>query len=441
MMNSKQLWRLHSWVGLYAGIVIAFLSLTGALAVFIPEVDRIQSQNYSIDPELPHAADWENVYHNLVDKYQDFTFQGIEIPSSPDRPYNFLFFHNSKDGFKAQLAFVNPINGEIMGEIERNNTISNFLRQIHVRLYDGWYGRQIVGLAGIALIISTITGLMIYGTFMKKQIFARIRSGRGMRIAAADWHKLVGISALFFNLIIAITGAWLGLQPKLMDWMNIEVPNEYSIERKISAPEVDAFHPVDLDKAMVKAQESISGFTPTRIQLSDNGSSTVTVLGDVAQGIYEQAANKVIMDKATLEPIFVYDVRKQDFGDKLYYIQEGLHFGQFGGMVLKILYAVLGLTTGFLSITGFLVYLKRKEAKAHHRYQTGKVVFVYCMGGLLFFVLTALFTVTMGYSLTSKVITFGVYIFLVYFITVRSIRGIRRRNYLKHQGAHGKVIQ
>src|SRR5690606_38528350 len=99
------------------------------------------------------------------------------------------------------------------------------------------------------------------------------------------------------------------------------------------------------------------------IQLSKDGSGTVTVLGDIAQGIYEQAANKVVMDKSSLEPLFVYDVRKQDFGDKLYYIQEGLHFGQFGGMVLKILYAVLGLTTGFLSITGFLVYLKRREAK------------------------------------------------------------------------------
>src|SRR5690606_12802901 len=125
---------------------------------------------YSVDPDLPHAADWENVYHSLLEKYPDFTFQGIEIPPSPARPYNFLFFHNSEGGFKAQLAFVNPINGAIMGEIERNNTFSNFLRQIHVRLYDGWYGRQIVGLAGIALVISTITGLMIYGTFMKKQL-------------------------------------------------------------------------------------------------------------------------------------------------------------------------------------------------------------------------------------------------------------------------------
>src|SRR5690606_10342548 len=123
-------------------------------------------------------------------------------------------------------------------------------------------------------------------------------------------------------------------------------------------------------------------------------------------------ANKVVMDKASLEPLYIYDVRTQSFADQLYYVQEALHFGNFGGLTLKILYAFLGLTTGFLSITGFLIYLKRKESKAANRYKTEKLVFTYCMGGLLFFILTGFFTLTIGYSITSKVITYAVYIFL-----------------------------
>ena len=108
MMNSKQLWKLHNWVGLYAGIVIAFLSLTGALAVFIPEVDRLQSQKYSIDPDLPHAADWENVYQNLLEKYPDFTFQGIEIPDPRTDLISFCSFITAKMDSRHSLLLSIP---------------------------------------------------------------------------------------------------------------------------------------------------------------------------------------------------------------------------------------------------------------------------------------------------------------------------------------------
>lgn len=441
MMNSKKLWKIHNWAGLYAGIVIAFLSLTGALAVFIPEIDWLLTKEHQIESDTTPTADWRKIQQSLQEKYADYDFSGIEIPDSPDRPYNYLFFQNSEKGFRSQIAFVNPFNGEVLGVRESNNTISNFLRQIHVRLFDGLYGRQIVGLAGIALIISSITGLLIYGSFMKKQVFARIRSGRGIRIASADWHKLVGISALLFNLIIAITGAWLGLQPKLMSWFEMKVPNQYVAERVVMVPEEDAFFPIDFERAMAQSKEAIAGFIPQRLQLSSDGSGTVTVVGDVKRGIYERGANKVVMDKTSLKPLFIYDVREQSFADKLYYVQEALHFGQFGGMLLKILYAVLGLTTGFLSITGFLIYLKRKETRSARKYKTEKVVFAYCMGGVLFFVLTGFFTVTVGYAITSKVITFGVYLFLLSFVTYQSIKAIRKRKIPKQKKPHAKVIQ
>lgn len=427
-------------MGLYAGIVIAFLSLTGALAVFIPEIEYLLTKKYQVAPESGSRPDWGKVQRDLLEKYGDHTLNGIEIPGSPDRPFNYLFFQNTENGFQASLAFVNPYNGEILGAIERSNSIPNFLRQIHVRLFDGWYGRQIVGLAGIALAVSCITGLWIYGGFMKRQVFASIRSGRGIRIASADWHKLIGISALLFNFVIAVTGAWLGLQPKLMSWFDMEIPNRYVVEREIMAPEEDAAFPVAIDKALEQSRNAIEGFKPLRVQLSSDGSGTVAVFGNVAQGIYERGANKVVMDKATLSPLFVYDVRKQAFGHQLYYVQEALHFGDFGGMTLKILYAVLGLTTGFLSITGFIIYLKRKEAKAVPRYKTEKVVFTYCMGGLLFFLLTGWFTVSAGYAITSTVITYGVYIFLASYACFLGIKSFRKKKIYKEK-KHAKAVQ
>jgi LPXTG-motif cell wall-anchored protein len=38
-----------------------------------------------------------------------------------------------------------------------------------------------------------------------------------------------------------------------------------------------------------------------------------------------------------------------------------LHIGNFGGVVLKALYIIIGLTPGLLSITGFLLWRRRKR--------------------------------------------------------------------------------
>ena len=44
--DKQLLWRIHHWAGLYAGILIGILSLTGALAVFIPEIDALILKHY-----------------------------------------------------------------------------------------------------------------------------------------------------------------------------------------------------------------------------------------------------------------------------------------------------------------------------------------------------------------------------------------------------------
>ena len=155
-MNKNFIWKIHNWLGLYTGIIIVFLSITGAAALFRPEIDRL------LNPELTKVADsTEKASLNLI---------------AP------IIFLNKRNYFKS---------------------FSYFLRNIHVRFYEAYYGRQIVGLAGIALFLSTITGLLIYGKFMKKQPFGKIRKSK-LRITQADIHKLVGISTLAFNLMIGI---------------------------------------------------------------------------------------------------------------------------------------------------------------------------------------------------------------------------------------------
>src|SRR3546814_14582594 len=79
--------RLHHCVGLYTGILIGVLSITGAVAVFIPEIDGlIQKQHYNAfstasPTDTPHFG---RSIDSLVSRFPDYRSLAITLPHQPD---------------------------------------------------------------------------------------------------------------------------------------------------------------------------------------------------------------------------------------------------------------------------------------------------------------------------------------------------------------------
>ncbi|REG90567.1 PepSY-associated TM helix domain-containing protein [Algoriphagus antarcticus] len=420
--SKNLLWKIHQWIGLYVGIVIAALSLTGAVAVFIPEIDAFLERKY----EVTEIGDTYTPMNKVISQVQldnpDFRILGAMPPAKASDPLilDIFFEADAKDSERIQV-FINPYTGAILGQKSHTNSLSNYLRQIHVRLMDGWWGRQIVGLAGVGLFILCITGLLIYGQFMKNQLFGAIRQ-KNLRILMADWHKMVGMAALLFNLMIAGTGAWLGLQPILIKAFDIKAPNTFLRAAKISSPETDINQEYDYWMAIEVAKSQIPQFTPTQVIPSKNGTNTIEIKGDVSHLPFEPHISKVVLDKTSLEVLDVYDIRQQEFSDKFYYMQEGLHFGRFGGIFLKIAYALLAITSGVLSITGFFIYLIRKKKTAEEKDQVKKTIFIYSISTIALIIGLALISVFIGYAYATMLVTPAVYIFLLAFISYQLFR-------------------
>jgi uncharacterized iron-regulated membrane protein len=56
-------------------------------------------------------------------------------------------------------------------------------------------------------------------------------------------------------------------------------------------------------------------------------------------------------------------INENSASDKYDIINSQLHMGRFGGMGIKIIYFVFGLSGGLLSITGSLLWLLRRKRK------------------------------------------------------------------------------
>ncbi|MDR7132204.1 putative iron-regulated membrane protein [Algoriphagus sp. 4150] len=417
--SKNLLWKIHQWIGLYVGIVIAALSLTGAVAVFIPEIDAFLERGYELKEIGDSYAPMNGIISQVQLENPGFRVLGAMPPAKATDPLilNIFLEAGVKDSKRFQV-FINPYTGAILGQKNHTDSLSNYLRQIHVRLMDAWWGRQLVGLAGIGLFVLCVTGLLIYGQFMKNQLFGAIRK-KNLRLLMADWHKMVGMAALLFNLMIAGTGAWLGLQPILIKAFDIKAPNTFVRTEKISSPEVDLDQEYDFWKAVEAAKAQIPGFIPTQVIPSKNGTNTIEVKGDAGHLPFEPHISQVVLDKTSLEILDVYDIRERAFSDKFYYMQEGLHFGRFGGIFLKIAYALLAITSGVLSITGFFIYLIRKKKTAEEKDLVKKTIFIYSISTITLIILLGLITVFIGYAYATLLMTPAVYIFLFCFISYR----------------------
>jgi len=75
----------------------------------------------------------------------------------------------------------------------------------------------------------------------------------------------------------------------------------------------------------------------------------------------------VEVDSRTGSLVKVVDLNRGDVASRYEAMLYVLHFGQFGGLPIKILYAVGGLTPGLLSITGFVLWWKRRGVRVAHR--------------------------------------------------------------------------
>ena len=255
-------------------------------------------------------------------------------------------------------VLVDPYRDAVIREHKSVRGWGDWLRQLHVRfLYGSFWGRYIVGFFGLTLLFSTVSGLMIFARFNGNSWRPKaIRWGRGTRIVSADLHKLVGLGSVAFNIVFGVSGAVLGLEGVYHKYLAEKAPAvRRATVAQLPAGGIDAF--VDKARALVPDAQ------PQAILLNHARAGIVRVdLWPTTEHLVREMSSYVTFDARSAEPIEVYDATQAAAGVRLYYAMEPLHFGRLGwAMWVKLLWGLMGLTGGFLSITGFAIYVLRKR--------------------------------------------------------------------------------
>ena len=85
-------------------------------------------------------------------------------------------------------------------------TFTVLMLSLHTDMFAGLPGELFLGLMGLLFLISIISGIVLYGPFMKKLSFGTVRKERARRLRWLDLHNLVGIATAGWLLVVGATG-------------------------------------------------------------------------------------------------------------------------------------------------------------------------------------------------------------------------------------------
>ena len=295
-ISNKTLFNIHGWLGLNLGLLLFVICFSGTFATLSGEIDWLLNEDMRIEKK-DAPVQWQKMYQSLNQEYPEGIITGITKNSSRagklDR-FASVAYVQMPNG-QTRKVYLNPYSGSIQGGTSFFN-VQRFFRSYHRRFFDGNRGILIVTLSSFFLLFSALTGFLFYKGWLKNLF--KLRFSKGIKTLFSDAHKLTGIWALIFTLLIALTGVFYFAELMTQNADNYEalVPDEPD---KIERVERAQFGPnpqfLSLDKYIANTKKAFPDLQVTSIRLPQGADSFVYVDGQAGNPITRNRANKVYL--------------------------------------------------------------------------------------------------------------------------------------------------
>jgi uncharacterized iron-regulated membrane protein len=353
----KRLWQFHSWLGLIAGLGLIVIGLTGSLLVFHDDIEAALNPEFvSVTPapagRLPAAELLVSAQRQLPGYEVAGWLYQLDDPEQADLLY--IRKHGAPEWL---IATVNQYTGQILASPRLGTeTFTGWILDLHYQLLADHTGAFIAGLLGLALFLLGVTGIYLYRAFWKNLL--TFRWNVSLRILFSDTHKFIGITSVAFNLILGFTGAWWNLTHIIGHWIEGEDDEQPAAAVRFYA------EPLNLDALIADTGRHIPGYVARFVSLPTEEGWPITFYGE-APGHFLTGpyGSTVSYDTQTHAFKEAHDIRKAGLWTRIADTFTPLHYGTFGGLTVKILWTLGGLTPGALAITGFIMWRLRQRQK------------------------------------------------------------------------------
>ena len=436
----------HTVSGIVVSVALYIIFFAGAFALFKEEID-LWEEGGTVSKTEHQNIDFDNILEQL-DRKHELIGRDIQLNFGAENDKISVFMSTSKDsltlekGTESHYYLVDIHSGDTQTYPEYYG-LGEFLYRLHFFAQIPTVGIYLAGIVSLLFLFAIVTGLIVH---WKKIIpnFYKFNPKASIKRIWTDSHTALGVLGVPFQLIFAITGAYFGLsvlvllpgkilydgdQNKMMEDLR---PTRKSYEWQARADdEVPSFNYYVRNTA-----QKYENFHLTRGYIKNYGGRNMKIVvnGELATSERYVGAGSITYDAYTGVVESEKDPNKLSYIEDVQFVLGRLHFADFGGLTMKIIYFILALITCFVIITGVLIYVEARNKKSKtlkQRLYTAKVGHIYlaiCLSMLPVTAVSFLFVkIAHGYFVDKQTTIYWFY-FITWFVAIVYFR-LKRDNY------------
>ena len=388
----KNLTESHSWIGVIISPLLFLIFWAGAVTLFYEEVKQ-----WAVLPQFPVAVEQQDLpLQELVESklaQHDFDYQEhlmVQMPSDLDPYYKVYLDLVRQPGKEDQHGevvslLIDPKTGVSVADKE-DFFLADFLYQLHYNLnLPG--GTYLVGIISLFFLFALVSGVFIHAKKLIKHFFL-YRHDKKRRDQLLDLHNVVGVMTLPFTLMYAISGLvfnlaiiyqiafvvfiYQGDQDSLFKDAGFTLFDEPQIEKTVDMTR--AYQIID----EVRQRDDFHLRNVIFYNYGDEA-AIIQLRGDDLSHFSQK--DEFYYRVKTGELLNKTDISNYNVFRKGRDVIATLHFGDFAGVDVRVIYFILSLAICAMIVIGNMLWLDKRALQSNVSVRGTSIVRGLTLGG------------------------------------------------------------
>jgi len=366
-MKSRRRWfTVHKYLGLVFGLFVAVNALSGSFIIFYAEIDALSAPELRLVEPGERYLPLSVLAAGVREAYPGHALLSIGRYGSTERPDYAFRARIAEASAPGTTVFVNPYTGEVLGE----GTVPAllwFMHELHVNMFSGRTGQVIIGFFGIAMLVSAISGIVLW--WPKPRRVARALKVKWRSPKHRLYQDIHNVSAIYLYVVmifIILSGiilsfpeqsrAALGLFGTVRDTPRLAIP---ASDPGTGAPRLT------LDQVERRLPDLYPNMTIDLVRLPVGAEGSYLVrLGYVDPFNRWLSAVFVAVDQYNGEILSITDNGSEPAVTEIVDVWAiVVHSGHVGGVPLRTIVFLTGFAVVVLLVTGILVWFRKRQIR------------------------------------------------------------------------------
>jgi len=354
---------IHKWSSLACTVFMLLLCLTGLPLIFHHEIGHLLGTEVEA-PEMPAdtpRASLDRVLEAAQARQPDKVPQFLSREIDDDSFWYVTFADHPLAQGDTKTVAVDARTAKVLAEPKFDEGLMYILLKLHVDLFANLPGKLFLGLMGVLLLVAIVSGTVLYAPFMRRQDFGTVRRNNSPRVKWLDLHNLLGIVTLVWAMVVGTTGVintWADLMLKY--WQHDQLSTLLAPYKNQAPPERYASlqHSYELARA-AEPSKTLSFIAFPGTAFSSPHHYAIFMRGDTP--LTSRLIKPVLVDAGESKLTASVDL---PWYLTALLVSQPLHFGDYGGMPMQILWALLDVFTIIVLGSGLYLWLKRRQPRS-----------------------------------------------------------------------------